>query len=323
MRERDIEKFVENARVLKGPNEGNLISDNSQRLHRKNIRIYFEWLQDEEFENWYDIRPSDIGSYIRHREKDNGSRGADIAQHIASLKRFYAYLGQDFPDQNNPVRAHLRTTSYTSGRTAREEEGYDTGVTDEEFQQLLDNVGKRHAERDRLILKFMGRLGLRRSEAVELKTDDVNIETRRIDVPGTKSSPRPIKFWSNLKPDIRRWLEGGQREGYQHAFDSDYLFLSERSGSITPKAVNKMVKKTAERAGIQETMYRDASDNKRHRITAHQLRHYFGNKMFRDDTMSLKALSEYMGHSSVDITADRYGQMTEDEKFEMFDDQIA
>ena len=213
MREKDIEKFVENAQVLKGPNEGNLISDNSQRLHRKNIRIYFEWLQDEEFENWYDIRPSDIGSYIRHREKDNGSRGADIAQHIASLKRFYAYLGQDFPDQNNPVRAHLRTTSYTNGRTAREEEGYDTGVTDEEFQQLLDNVGKRHAERDRLILKFMGRLGLRRSEAVELKTDDVNIETRRIDVPGTKSSPRPIKFWSNLKPDIRRWLEGGQREG--------------------------------------------------------------------------------------------------------------
>lgn len=84
-----------------------------------------------------------------------------------------------------------------------------------------------------------------------------------------------------------------------------------------------MVKKTAERAGIQETVYLDASDNKRHRITAHQLRHYFGKKTFRGDTMSLKALSEYMGHSSVDITADRYGQMTEDEKFEMFDDQIA
>jgi len=323
MRKRDIEKFAENARVLKGPNKGNRMSENSQKLHRKNLRIYFEWLEDEGFGDWYDVRPSDIGEYLTHRERDNGSRGADIAQHIASLKRFYGYLGQDYPNQNNPVKAHLETTSYTNGMTAREEEGYDTGVTDEEFQQLLDNVGKRHAERDRLIIKFLGRLGLRRSEVVELRTDDIDIETRRIDVPGTKSSPRPIKFWSDLKPDVRRWLEGGQREGYQQAFDSDYLFLSERSDSITPDAVNRMVKKTANRAGIQETMYEDASDNKRHRITAHQLRHYFGNKMFRSDTMSLKALSEYMGHSSVDITADRYGQMTDDEKFEMFDEQIA
>ena len=38
--------------------------------------------------------------------------------------------------------------------------------------------------------------------------------------------------------------------------------------------------------------------------------------------MDLKTLSEYMGHSSVEITADLYGQMTDSEKLRMYSDYI-
>ena len=305
--ERDIAKFVSNARVKKGPNKGRHLSEGSRTIHRKNLNIYLQWLRSEGFEDWYDLRPSDIGTYLTYREEENGSRGKDVALHVASLKRFYEYLEQDFPDRRNPVKIHTDATTYATGRTARDEEGFDTGVADQEFQLLLENVGKRHAERDRLIINFLGRLGLRRSEVAEVKVEDVNLQTQRIDVPGTKTAPRPIKFWTELKPAIRRWIEGGQRESYQHAYESAYLFLSERGKSLGGAGINKIVRKAAERAGIQEVMYVDASGHNRYRITAHQLRHYFGHKMFRNDEMSLKALSEYMGHSSVDITADSTG----------------
>jgi integrase len=168
----------------------------------------------------------------------------------------------------------------------------------------------------------MGELGLRRSEVIELKLDDVNLETQRVDVPDTKSEPRVIKFWSELKPPIRRWIEGGQRESYQYSFGSEYLLLSERKPKMSTDAVGAQVNKTAKEAGIQEVMYIDANGQKRWKITLHQLRHRFGNKEFRRDRLSLKALSEFMGHSSVEITADRYGQMSDDEVFEMFDGMI-
>jgi integrase len=321
LRERDIEKFLRNARVKKGRNKGQYLSEGSKAIYDNHLRAYLEWLQDGGYADWYDVRPSDIGEFIKYR-KNQGNRGYSITASVNALSRFYEWLSQDYPDEMNPVDRHTAVTSYSGSKTAREEEGYKTGVADEDYRLLLDNVRSRHAERDRLLIRIMGELGLRRSEVIELKLDDVNLETQRVDVPGTKSEPRVIKFWSELKPPIRRWIEGGQRESYQYSFGSEYLLLSERKPKMSTDAVGAQVNKTAKEAGIQEVMYIDANGQKRWKITLHQLRHRFGNKEFRRDRLSLKALSEFMGHSSVEITADRYGQMSDDEVFEMFDGMI-
>ncbi|SEO85213.1 Site-specific recombinase XerD [Halorientalis persicus] len=325
MREQDIDQFVRQARVKKGPRKGERLAENSRQLYQRHVRTYFEWLQENGFEDWYDVKPRDIGSYLTYRLEENGSSSADVTNHAQALKRFYEWLGQDYArDKVNPAARHLEVTSYGSTETLRKKKGYEKGISDEEYQQLLDNVGSRHRERDKLIIRFLGEMGLRRAEVSKLKVDSVRLDEGRkgrLYVPDVKSSERHIPLPVGMKKDVRRWKDGGQREAYQYASQSDRLFLSERSESLSGEGINKVVKKAAENAGIQES-YQDANGHERKTVTAHQLRHYFGQKMFDEDEMSLKALSEYMGHSSVDITADRYGDMNKDQVFDMLDKQF-
>lgn len=324
MREQDISQFVRQARVKKGSRKGERLAENSRRLYKGNLEAYFEWLQENDFEDWYEVKPRDIGDYLTHRLEDNGSSSADVTNHAQALKRFYEWLGQDYGHRDDPAAHHLDVTSYGSTETLRKKNGFEVGVSEEEYQQLLDNVGSRHEERDRLIIRFLGEMGLRRAEVSKLEVDSVRLDEGRkgrLYVPDVKSSERHIPLPTGMRKDVRRWKEGGQRAAYQYASQSNQLFLSERSESLSGEGINKVVKKAAENAGIQES-YQDASGSERKTVTAHQLRHYFGQQMFDKDDMSLKALSEYMGHSSVDITADRYGDMNKDQVFDMLDKQF-
>lgn len=325
MREQDISQFVRQAKVKKGSRSGKPLAKESRKLYRGNLETYFEWLKENDFEDWYGVNPRDIGSYLTHRLEDNGSSSADVSNHAQALKRFYEWLGQNFPrNKVNPAARHLDVTSYGSTETLREKNGYEKGVSEEEYQQLLDNVGSRHSERDRLLIRFLGEMGLRRAEVSKLEVDSVRLNEGRkgrLYVPDVKSSERHIPLPAGMKKDVRRWKDGGQRAAYQYASQSDRFFLSERSESLSGEGINKVVKKAAENAGIQES-YQDANGHERKTVTAHQLRHYFGQEMFDKDDMSLKALSEYMGHSSVDITADTYGAMNKDQVFNMLDKQF-
>ena len=320
MREKDIERFGDQARVLKGKRKGERLKDESRRKYTSNISNYYSWLQKEGFEDWFDVRPSDIGAFLTQRE-DQGKSGSDIAAHKQSLKRFYDWLGQDYPDKDNPVKSHLETTTYDTNNSQRKKNGYGKGITQEEYQLMLENVANRHKARDRLILRFLGEMGLRRKEVSHLEIGDVDIENRRVDVPDVKSSARSIPFPRDMRSELRRWLHGGERKAYKDAYTSNRLFVSQQAGTLSGQAINKIVKRTAEKVGIQET-YKDANGHDQHRVRAHQLRHFFGQTEFDRDEMSLKALSEYMGHSSVDVTADIYGDMDKDQVFDMLDKQF-
>jgi len=316
---RHINQFVRNVRTPKGKEP----SERTRQLHRTAVNHFADWMEKEEIEEWFDVLPSDIGAYMTYRAEEKGSGPANLNNHFGSLKRFYEYVGQDYPDRDNPVELHGEVASYVQGDTLRKENGFETGMTDEDYRKLLTGVGKKYEERERLICRILGECGLRRSEVAELRVDGIDLDSQRMDVPGTKSEPRVIKFRRELKPPLRRWIHGGQRKEYLKSYESPYLFLSEQSKQMTGKGINDIVTKAAERAGIQETMYDDSQGGKRRRITCHQLRHFFGKKEQRDpDGLELKALSEYLGHSSVEMTADLYGDMSDDETFEMFDNLI-
>jgi integrase/recombinase XerD len=313
---RHIDQFLRNVRTPKGKE----LAERTRQQHRTVVNEFAEWTESEGIDEWFDVRPSDIGAYLTYRGDTNGSSPADLSNHYGSLKRFYDYIGQDYPDRDNPVERHGKVASYAQGETVRKQKGFETGMPDDDYRKLLAGVKDEHEDRDRLVCRILGECGLRRSEASELRIDGIDLDTQRMDVPGTKSEPRVIKFRRELKPPLRRWIHGGQRVPYPKSYESPYLFPSAKAERMSGNAINQMVIKTAWNAGIQEVMYNDAQGSKRHRITAHQLRHYFGKREMRDpDGLGLKALSEYMGHSSVEVTADLYGAMSDDEAFEMFD----
>lgn len=118
--------------------------------------------------------------------------------------------------------------------------------------------------------------GLRVSEAVRLRIDDVNLKTSRVwirRVKGSLSTQQPIPG-EELRA-IKRYLE--RRED-----DLPWLFVSERGGQMTRQAVNYLIERAAKRSGLG-------------RVYPHMLRHSCGYYLSNRGT-DFRLTQDYLGH---------------------------
>jgi type 1 fimbriae regulatory protein FimB len=146
-----------------------------------------------------------------------------------------------------------------------------------EVTALLDGAkAGRHGIRDHLILLTMYRHGLRVSEAVGLRRDEVDLDRARLWVRRLKnglSVEQPIAG-DELRA-IRRYL-ATRKDALP------WLFLSERGQPLTRQSVNYLITAAAIRAGVAP-------------VHPHMLRHSCGFAL-ADRGHDLRLIQDYLGH---------------------------
>ena len=153
--------------------------------------------------------------------------------------------------------------------------------------KLFLNAAKegRQGIRDYLLFLLMYRHGLRCSEAIDLRRDDISFDRATLWVrrpKGSNSGMHPIEG-DELRA-IRRYLAA-------RTDDLPWLFISERKTKLTRFAVNYLVERTAKEAGLKN-------------VHPHCLRHSCGYAL-ADKGRDLRTIQEYLGHRSIneDLTA--------------------
>lgn len=165
-------------------------------------------------------------------------------------------------------------------------------------------------------------LGLRRSEALGLKWDDIDfynhtmdinavvvyVGTESIYVEGTKSeaSRRVLSLASELEAYLRE-VQRRQRENklrYGNAYHDDGFICAQENGEvIKPQCLTTRFKKILARNGLPE-------------IRLHDLRHSAATNLLAQG-FPLKDVSEWLGHADIATTANIYGHVLEDHKVKM------
>lgn len=157
-------------------------------------------------------------------------------------------------------------------------------LTSDEVQRLINAARSsgRHGHRDATMLLMAFRHGLRVSELVSLRWDQINFKESQVYVSRLKNGRQGNHpLWG---PELRA-LRRIQRENGS----GSYIFLTERKGPITPSTVRKIVKRAGQKAGIEFPTH------------PHQLRHSCG-FMLANKGVDLRTIQQFLGHQNIQNT---------------------
>ena len=135
---------------------------------------------------------------------------------------------------------------------------------------------------------MMFRHGLRVSEAVDLKWEQIDFGKARIHVSRIKGGNDSVHF---LEGDELRALRRLKRECEVNRF----VYVSERGGPLTRSTVNKLVERAGRRAKLEFPVH------------PHMLRHACGFAL-ADKGLDTRLIQDYLGHKSITHTV-RYTQL--------------
>ena len=166
-------------------------------------------------------------------------------------------------------------------------------LTADEVDKLINaakNIG-RHSNRDATMILIAYRHGLRVSELIALRWDQVDLKQGLLHVNRLKNgtpSTHPVRG-----PEIRA-LRRLQRE----YADTPYVFVTERKGPLTASTVRKILARAGKEANLPCPAH------------PHMLRHACGYKL-ANDGHDTRAIQHYLGHKNITHTV-RYTELAAD-----------
>lgn len=140
--------------------------------------------------------------------------------------------------------------------------------------------------RDAAIVAVLYGCGLRVAEATGLSLIDVNMRQSELRVLGKGKKERIAPMPIGVKNILQAWLDA------RFFTLEEALFLNQRGGRLTPRSVQRMLKKRALECGADTS------------VTPHRLRHSFATHLLAGG-IDLRAIQELLGHSSL-VTTERY-----------------
>jgi integrase/recombinase XerD len=177
--------------------------------------------------NLQNITQQDIQNHLNHLVESGLSRST-IDQATKAMEIFYYEL----------FGRQLNLSGLKRPRKVRHSP---IVLSPNEVHQIISNT---KTFRNRLMIELAYSAGLRVSELVEVKVEHLNLDRLMLHVPGLDRMKRTTCFSKYLKDSLGRQI-GGKKTG-------QYLFPSERGGTLTTRAVAKFFKKSLVASGLKK-----------------------------------------------------------------------
>lgn len=212
---------------------------------------------------------------------ENGVTANSVNRKISSLKTFYKYLiRQGVIDKNPTVRV-------LSPKTSKKLPVF---IEEQHINELLDNFefgDDYEGMRNKIIIELFYLTGIRESELIQLKIEDINLQSKTIKVLGKRNKERLVPFNKQFSEALSHYLE--ERNAINDSIDNRYLFLTKKGKIMYPKLVYRVVNKYLEMVTTLE------------KKSPHILRHTFATHLLNRGA-DLNAIKELLGHANLSAT---------------------
>ena len=203
------------------------------------------------------------------------------ARHLVSIRGFYRFMVQERILTHDP--AGLVDLPKTSMKLP-------DVLSVQEVSQLLEvpDTDKPRGVRDSAMLELLYAAGLRVSELVNLKLQDLNLEAGFVRVLGKGSKERLVPIGLHAKQKLEFYIEKSRITLLKNR-PGPYLFVARAARPMTRQGFWKLLRKYATLAHLNK------------KVTPHSLRHSFASHLLEGGA-DLRAVQIMLGHVDIATT---------------------
>ncbi len=226
-----------------------------------------------------EVERLDLVDYLKELYS-SGYKPASIARGVASLRSFFRFLAAD---------GHIRQDPAELLESPKRWQRLPKYLRPDEVDRLLAQADPATPEglRDKAMLELLYATGLRVSELVKVKVQDLNLQIGYMSCLGKGSKERIIPVGNQARDWILKYIREGRNLLLKEP--EPYLFLNRQGKPLTRQGFWKMIKRYGLKAGIAKN------------ITPHLLRHSFATHLLERGA-DLRSLQLMLGHADISTT---------------------
>ena len=268
-----LEKYQIYLLTIKQKEEETTVSSYIEDIYK-----YLEYMENNKIKTALDIEYQNITNYLKYLDNNNYETSS-IIRKIVSIKLFHKYLSLEYKIKDisskiiNPkLRRKLPNI-----------------LTIEEVDNLLDiKLNTSFDYRNKAMLELMYSSGLRVSELVDLKLNNIDLDNGYVRCLGKGKKERIIPIGEIAIEYLKKYINE-YRNSMKKGYYTENVFLNNHGKNITRQGFFLIIKNIAKEKNINKN------------ITPHMLRHSFATHLLNNGA-NLRTIQEMLGHSSITTT---------------------
>jgi integrase/recombinase XerC len=247
-----------------------------------NDLLFFQEFLKENFdqESLENVNYSQIRSWIVSLV-DNQISNSSVNRKMSSLKSFYKFLLKTKQIETSPLLKHksLKTPKILQ-----------IPFSEKELDNVLNNIkypDGYEGIRDKLIIDLFYSTGIRRTELINLKLQNIDLHNNTLKVLGKRSKERIVPILPIINNQFADFIT--QRSQLEKIIDNEYFFLMLKGVKLNDSFVYRLIN------------YYFSNVSEKVKKSPHILRHTFATHMLNNGA-DLNSVKELLGHSSLAST---------------------
>lgn len=248
-------------------------SENTIKEYFFHLDKYKKYINNNNI-NFKQITKDEIIKFLKYLDSLKLSNKT-ISNILSSLRTFYGYLQDEKIVRENVFKRILNP---------KIEKKLPNFLTEKQMHEILDSIDQSTSLgiRNKMIIELLYATGIRLSELINIKLNDINFNEKSIRIIGKGSKERIVLFGNHALEAINNYLDCRNKS-------NEFLVQNNKGNKISSKGLEKIIDKIALDVSITSG------------VTPHTFRHTFATHLLNNGA-DIRSVQELLGHSSLNTT---------------------